>query len=811
MLILLYILIEIIMIIIGLKYLSWYVAVFFALIFTIFISTKHKSKMYVIFGVIIFLVTCLSYNYNSYCELRQYENSSEIVECEILSLNSINKDRGNIKLLVKLITIAGKHVNEKAFVYMDKKYLKNEKPGDIISFQGKINKLDEYNNFHISTYENHLRNKGIKGQLFCEDHVTLIRHQPISLYRKRYEIKNRVEKVFYFNMSKSSADIILSILLGDKNYLDASLKKSVLATGIAHVFAVSGLHVGIIIKILYAFLDKILYQRKYKIIVTLVLVWFYGFIVLFPISICRALIMFTFLYISKLTYRKYAAMVSLAISAIIIILLNPFSIFSAGFLLSYSVTYAIISCKVCRSNNIRDKLKNSMKIYIRILIISFPLVAYFFNYFSYIGIIMNLIFIPFFVVIIQISFILMMLSFLSFSSVIVPMRILNYAISFIKYVILKVGNINIFGVSLCGHYIMSFSIEQILCFYVVLLLIRYYANKRKTTYGNYCMYSLLMIISLNIVCLASIFNYSIYSVFDIGQGIFTNLSINGSNYFFDAGSTDGKIYDYTIKPIIMKNGYFNINNIYISHFHSDHYSAVSNIIDDFEVNKISISHNFPKNIIESRNDEKGNSSNLNTLRNKIEYESIDCEILSRGYTSRLADKIFIGVLSPYKGCISSNENNNSNVYWLYVNGVNFLLTGDIEAEIEISLIHDIERLKNKYGAVDVLMVGHHGSKTSSIHEFVDVVSPKIAVMSYGENSYGIPSKDVIERYEEKESIILKTKEDGQINFFVIAGELYYNTCSGKHSKNWRNIILISVTVNLLVLFYIYKFRRIYEL
>jgi len=810
MLIFMYIIIEIITIIISLKYLYWYVAVFFTFIVIAYLKIKYNNKIYILLCLFVCVITCLSYNYNSNSELRQYENSNKIIQCKILNKDRLIEGKDYFRVCVKIKSIDDKNLNDRAMLFVKNQYFKELLPGDSIELKVEFKNFDNHKNFKISNYEEYLKQIKVRALLFAKGDIKYLNRPKFSMYAIKYKIKRRVEENFMINMNKDSSGIILSILLGDKSYLDDITKSASLITGIAHIFAVSGLHVGIIIKIIYSSLNKILYHRKLKIVLTIIFAWLYGFIVAFPISICRALIMFSLLYLSKLTHRKYAAVSSLVISAIILLIYNPFSLFNAGFLLSYIVTFAIVTAKKEHTNSIKKKMKNSIDIYIRILILSFPLLVYFFNYVSFVGIFMNLLIIPMFVIIIKIGFILALLSIFSMSAVVVPMRILNYSIYFLKNLIVSISELKILDTSICGSCIMSFSLAQILSYYIVIYFLTYIKNTHSKYYSLYCTCSLFLIIAINTVCLPYVYEYNSYKVFDIGQGIFSNLSINNRSNFFDVGSTEKDIYNYTVNQIIMKNGYYNIDNIYISHFHSDHYSSVASIINDFQVQTINISHNFPNSVTHAIDDEKGNISNLTEMKNAIFKNNIKCKILRNNYMEELSEHTILHILSPVNNYSSSNENNYSNVYWVNIEGVNFLLTGDIESDIEKELISEISKYKRVYGDIDVLMVPHHGSKTSSTRNFVETCKPRVAVFSYGENSYGIPSYDVLNRYRDCGSIILKTKEDGQINFFVINGNLYYNTYSGKHSRNWKYLIYYSIIINGISIFVIYKFRRKYE-
>ena len=118
-----------------------------------------------------------------------------------------------------------------------------------------------------------------------------------------------------------------------------------------------------------------------------------------------------------------------------------------------------------------------------------------------------------------------------------------------------------------------------------------------------------------------------------------------------------------------------------------------------------------------------------------------------------------------------NENGNSSVIYTELNNRKFLFMGDAGVEVEEDLIKKYN-LKN----IDVLKVGHHGSKTSSSKSFVDETNPKYSIISVGKNNrYGHPNESVLENLSK--SKIYRTDKDGSIMFKIKNKKLKIETCS----------------------------------
>ncbi len=118
-----------------------------------------------------------------------------------------------------------------------------------------------------------------------------------------------------------------------------------------------------------------------------------------------------------------------------------------------------------------------------------------------------------------------------------------------------------------------------------------------------------------------------------------------------------------------------------------------------------------------------------------------------------------------------NENDNSNVIITELDGYKFMFMGDASSTTEKEILDKYNLLN-----IDVLKVGHHGSKTSSSKVFINEINPKYSVISVGKkNRYGHPNKEVLETLNE--SKIYRTDEDGSIMFKIKNNKLKIETCS----------------------------------
>ena len=172
-----------------------------------------------------------------------------------------------------------------------------------------------------------------------------------------------------------------------------------------------------------------------------------------------------------------------------------------------------------------------------------------------------------------------------------------------------------------------------------------------------------------------------------------------------------------------------------------------------------------KNVIIGKQFE--NSDNYEEFVNVVKEKNIKVYVVEAGAKIDIEEKVFFNVLWPDStNVISQNSiNNNALVCKLYYKNFTMLFTGDIENEAEKIMIYKYK--DTNFLSSSVLKVAHHGSKTSSIQNFIELVNPKIALIGVGKNNnFGHPSSEVLDRLENCGAKIYRTDENGEITIIV---------------------------------------------
>ena len=558
------------------------------------------------------------------------------------------------------------------------------------------------------------------------NNIKIISKNKNILYKIKNNLINRIDKI-------KRSDYLKLFILGDNSYINKGVKKSYSTNGISHLFSVSGMHITLLSSLILFILNKIKKTNINYIIVILMLLLFM-FLTNFTPSVIRSVLLFIFLYLNKIFNLNISAFKILLMIATIVLLINPYNIYNVGFLFSY-----IISIYLVLFNKIINKSKNYfIKIFITSFIsflVSIPILINNFFSINLITILNNMIFVP------LVSIIVFPLSLIV---LLIPQFDFIYAL-----VVNLLEKLSLFMVNFKIEIILKHTNIFIIIFYFILItfiLIKMLKNK----YYYVIFIFIVLFIHTNINGI----NKNTYINFiDVGQGdsIFLHTK-NNENILIDTG---GNIYfDLSTNTInyFKSEGIKKLDYLILTHGDYDHMGEAISLINNFKVEKV-IFNCGPYNDLEKEL--------IKVLdKKKIKYYSCIKELnIDKNKLYFLQTKEF------------DNENDNSNVIITELNGYKFMFMGDASSTTEKEIL-------SKYNLpdIDVLKVGHHGSKTSSSEEFIDEINPKYGVISVGKNNrYGHPNKEVLNNLEN--SKIYRTDQDGSIMFKIKNNKLKIETCS----------------------------------
>lgn len=527
--------------------------------------------------------------------------------------------------------------------------------------------------------------------------------------------------------NSKNSEYLLVLVLGDKALISSDEYNTYQNNGTSHLLAVSGSHITVILLVLSFFLKKL--KEVPKLIIISLILLFFAFVTNNASAVNRAIYFFIINRINKLGNLKLSNIQVLFITAFILLLLDPFTIYDLGFIYSFCISLGIMYYSDKLNGNL---LIATLKVSIIAFLFSLPISSYINYEVNLSSILINLIFVPW------ISYIVFPISIITF---IFP--IFNPILSILLSITNVLNNIGEFISIFINVPKMPLVVAIIL--FILLLLAK---NNKKYLY--------VILIILGLIKLSPLINssYEVYFL-DINQGdsaiiitphkrdvvmIDTGGKITYEVEDWKKGNKTYNLSDNTIKFLKSK-GITTIDYLITTHGDYDHLGEVQNIVNKLNVKNV-IFNNDSHNTLELELINVLNDKNIKY------YQNIKTLNITNNTIYFLNDYLY------------DNENDNSNVLYLSIYGNKFLFMGDAGEKAEEDLI-------NKYNLenITVLKVGHHGSKTSSSKNFIDYVNPLISVISVGRNNrYNHPSTDVLANLSNR--IIYRTDIDGTIKFNI---------------------------------------------
>mgnify|MGYP004500765529 FL=1 len=594
--------------------------------------------------------------------------------------------------------------------------------GDYVYVKGKFIKPKDNTNFNLFNYKKYLLSNNIKYTVKASNIKILKRNKNIF-----YKLKNYI--FFKIKSLDKSKKYILTFIFADKSYIDKEMYNNYQNLGISHLFAVSGMHVSLVTFILLKLLEG--KNKVIKYLITSIFLIFYLFLTNYTISMVRACFQFILFFINKFFKLNIDNSNIVIFLFSVLIILNPYIIYNIGFLFSFSISFTLIKFKdLLTGSFIIKNIKTSLLSFF----VSMPILVNNFFKVNFLSIILNIIYIPF------VSYILFSLCLIT---VLFP-----FFDSFTYFVINVFETITKFfsSINLLTFSISKMNIILVIIYYFIFIwIIKSNDKLKKKIIISFIL--IVFIINNNVLV-----NNEVHFI-DVGQGDSTLIRIKNKNILIDTGgNVNFNISENVLIPYFRSLGVKKINYLILTHGDYDHMGEAINLVENFKVEKV-IFNCGPYNDLENELIEVLD-------KKKIKYYSYIKELNVDN------NKLHFLQTKEY-----DNENENSNVIYTKLNGYKFMFMGDAGVEKEKDILE-----KYNVSKIDVLKIGHHGSKTSSDKNFIDEMNPKYSVISVGKNNrYGHPNKEVLENLNN--SKIYRTDQDGSIMFKIKNNKLKIETCS----------------------------------
>lgn len=753
-----------------------------------------NSKM--IFCIIIFSIISNSIVIFQNQKYESYYKDGEEIKVEAIVISDAQEKEYNYVYKIKILCADNNDKYKNTYLYLktSKKSTEKLKYGDKIEVRGSFTEASSQRNYGGFNYKEYLKSLKMYGTIKANQLKVLSKDCLNNIFNLANQVSSMMKQKIDSSMEETQAAIIKGIIFGDSSDIEEEIQENFRISSISHVLAVSGMHVSYLVIGIQLFLKSIIGKRKTRFI-TIVFLIFYMFITGFSPSVVRASMMSILLIGGEILYRKNDIWTSMAISLFLILIYNPFLIENIGLQLSYIGTMGIMILhksvfsflKNIKIKNKKwkykfnrkaiffiSKIKEILAVTLSAQLAIFPIMIYHFNLFGVYFLISNLLVSVMIGPIIIFSTIFIVSSFIynPISKVIcivlkllIQMLIIISNLAKLPFSKLYLSTPKIWMILL--YYILIITFNFIYCLYtspklnntqvrvrnlIALAKYKIFLNKKKS------IIKIFIIILLFFLFQFIPKNLEINFV-DVGQGDCTFIvTPRNKTILIDGGGSSSDEFDVgksTLLPYILDKGYTKIDYIFISHFDQDHVGGILTILQEIKVKKVIISK------------QEENSENYQKFLEIIKEKGVSVAIVKMGDRVKIENGIYFDILWPTSEQIQENKlNNNSLVMKMYYHNFSVLFTGDIEKEAEKKILETYKSEKNKLVS-NVLKVAHHGSKTSTIKEFLDTVNPQIALIGVGKNNmFHHPSEENIDKLKEYRAIIYRTDERGEITIRV---------------------------------------------
>ncbi|HHU20093.1 MAG TPA: DNA internalization-related competence protein ComEC/Rec2 [Bacilli bacterium] len=548
-------------------------------------------------------------------------------------------------------------------------------------------------------------------------------------------------------MSETSASWIKSLIFGDRSELDDQVQDLFERWHLTHLLAISGLHVSIIVAILHficIYLCRLTKETTYQLLIT--------FLLIYPIlaggapSIWRAALVTICNYLAWYQRDRIISIDFLSLAFVLLLFLKPEWINHLGFQFSFLISFSLLLSKKIL---IQLKTKFAQMVFISLLcmVMIIPIQVNAFYLFNPISFIINLVvtfyfssfFIPliFFGYLVSLLFppLLVLIEFLIELSNQLFITLIQFVDTYLYYPIVtgKLSPLIITLYYLCLFY----------------LLVQFEKRQFNKVISSFIL--LIMIIVTNQIT-PYLSPYGKVTVLDLGQAnsLIIELPHRKAVVIYDVGATlandyttpTDRAYQQIIKPFLYQAGINKIDAVILSHEDHDHLGSLPYLLEDFTVQTVITSAYFEWPEL---------------LLNPLKTGLIEHQRVKAGESFSIGSHDFYS-LNPSRDW--RNTNDNSLVIETRFADQSWLLTGDISAHVEETIVKNNPQL-----AIDTLVVAHHGSATSTSQLFLTQIAPNQAIIPVGRNNFfNHPSEIVLNRLTDQGLKIYRTDQDGAIQF-----------------------------------------------
>ena len=639
----------------------------------------------------------------------------------------------------------------KAVYYGDDDLL-SLRPGDALSGTAWWNDVAAIGDGDLRQFSS----RGVYALLYDRDTLTVQPAPDMPLgYAPQYAAKALRDKLAQLWDDPSVLGFLTAELTGDKSLLPESDYVAMQETGLAHIFAVSGLHCAFLVTLLSLLIPPT-HRRTLCAVASAVLVFYMLLTGLSP-SVARACVMQLFLLSAPLFRRGSDPLTSLAAALTVILLVNPYAVGSVSLQLSFAATLGMVllSGRLYKSftgwyrgrnRAVRAALSflaANLAATLGALVFTAPLTAYYFNILSLVAPLAGLLAVPAAGYAFMSAFVSALLGLvwtpLGHLAGYVPLLLVKY-ILWVAHLLLAVPYHAVYFTNVYLRVWLLYVYTAFLGCAVTP------DGKRK-----YALASALTVLTLA-ACLWLNSRWQQYGAFraavlDVGQGESVALCSGSEAALVDCGSSNSYVDAGSVAADALQSaGIRRLSAVIVTHYHADHTNGLTEVLTRLPVDTL---------YLPDIEDEYGVRDRLVSL---AAHQGADVVFVTEPTRIALGEAI----LTVYPPLLTTGDLNEQGLTALATAGdFDLLITGDMAGQTE-QLLAQTYPLPD----VEVLVVSHHGSRYSSDESFLRAITPDNAVISVGDNRYGHPAEETLRRLQAVGATVWRTDQQGSIRIII---------------------------------------------
>ena len=798
------------------------VSLLIILILLLIASIKHADKLIAILTILSFLILgTLNINLTLYQDpgpthIVNYISKDKITVEGIVSENPRkSSDRTELIVTARRLIKSNTNVPVEGRVLLSVAINREINYGDFIRFTTRLRVPHSFHNPGGFDYEKYLRYRGVIVRGFIKDPsgIVILRENQGNLFQTQLELlRRKIKKFIEDNSLSPEREIIQAMILGNQGEIPKEVMEKFNKTGTTHIIAISGFNIGIIAFLSFFTIRLIMKTSTYLLlrfnIVTISTIFgiipviIYTFIAGLGISVVRASIMAVTFMIAIILGKDRDLYNTLALAALIILIISPHSLYDVSFQLSFVAVWAILFITpsftmMFAKGNPEEMSKQRewiKKIFTNIFIFivvslaatlgTLPFIVFYFNRISTIVLLSNLIVVPIMgIIAIPVCMAIILVLPISDALALVFLNISSFLVR------ISISIVDFFA-SLPGSsfFVSTPTLLEIGAYYLILIvsvkLFDFWRHKevdhteRKSSISqkwyriSFAVLAVFFIMDTIYLYARDIHNDKMRVTFiDVGQGSSTLIALpGGKKILLDGGGSYDNIFDigkYVVAPFLWHEKIRNIDIVVLSHPHPDHLNGLITILSNFDVKEV------------WTNGEKGDLETYEDFMKIMREKNITHRLVSEKSGVTLINGTTLSVFNPVNPIDLKNNlprkfdrtNNDSLVIKLSYGKVSFLFPGDISEPSEARLVKSGQDIKSQ-----IMLVPHHGGFTSSTLTFLHKVDPEYAIVSCGsDNVFNDPHPDVLERFSRLGTRILRTDINGAINITTDGTNITYTT------------------------------------